>query len=62
MKRTILGGLAIAAVASFAAPHASAEVQYCDATFRPSCEQCLPVEFTQRPLYCVYLDSIKVSG
>ena len=40
MKR-ILIGLAIAGSAAAFAPQASA-VEYCDATFRPSCEQCLP--------------------
>jgi hypothetical protein len=58
MKRTILG-LAAVATAAFAAPHASAAVQYCDATFRPACEQCLPVvDFTDRPLVCVKLDDL----
>ena len=55
MKR-ILTGLAIAASAASFAPQASAAVEYCDATFRPSCTQCLPapVNYTGAPI-CVYI-------
>ncbi len=50
MKRTLLG-LAIAAVAVAAAPQAASAVEYCDATFRPQCEQCPPeqVNWTGQP-------------
>ncbi len=58
MKR-ILIGLAIAGSAAAFAPQASA-VEYCDATFRPSCEQCLPeeaVNWTGMPI-CVWIGGL----
>lgn len=57
MKR-ILIGLAIAGSAAAFAPQASA-VEYCDATFRPSCEQCLPdaVNWTGAPI-CVSIGGL----
>jgi hypothetical protein len=61
MKRVLLG-FAIAGVAAFAAPHATAAVEYCDATFRPSCEQCLPdaVNYTGQPI-CVWIGPVSGS-
>lgn len=58
MKRTLLG-LAIAAVAATAAPQAASAVEYCDATFRPSCSQCLPdqVNWTGMPI-CVWIGDL----
>lgn len=54
MKRVLLG-IAFAGTAAFAAPHATAEVRYCDATFLPRCNQCVPaVDYTGRPI-CVWI-------
>lgn len=54
MKRVLLG-IAFAGTAAFAAPHATAAVEYCDATFRPSCQQCLPVVNWTGQEICVWI-------
>lgn len=58
MKRTLLG-LAIAALAATAAPQTASAVEYCNATFRPSCTQCLPapVNYTGAPI-CIWIGDL----
>ena len=59
MKTILRLGLVAAAAVAFAAPASAEPIEYCDATYRPRCEQC--VEATQFVRKCVNIGPVSGS-